>query len=619
MPRKSPLLAILLLSIAALLQPAAAAAPGKVVCDAPDCSLAQFRAFAARAAGLGATHVVISNLPKSRWQWDLDRNDPYPNWGMLQPTIFKVVVPPEFAPWLPGDYARRNLEIVRARAAVLRELGLKAVFHGIEPSWLPEGVFEAHPDWRGPRCDHPVRSRHSYYSLCVDRPEVLAIYRRAVAELCRAAPIDAFEFITNDSGGGFCWSTSLYPGANGPSWCEDRPMAERVTGFFSAIQAGAADAGIRAEVGAEYGSGVIARAEVDSVVSSLLPGQSLNGRTRDGRIDVIPVGRSWLYNVTYPVIDIPEMEEIAASLEESRDNPSSDALVSIQADEAPWTYDLIARYRAHPTRGLAARIGLIREVAAAYAGEAEADNLLEAFHETTRGVEVLSHLGCDAILGIGGVNQRWIPRPFVPFPMELKPAERAAYRPFQFQANSEEEAANLVNTQGTVFFQGYSGALLAGSSLDWVCADIGGAAARFSAAAGRSADPAKRERLALTAARLRAMVCLCRTARNAIQYQAILDRSDLHATVRQVTRYPFDGDQRLRDLQAITRREVDNTNELASLLESSRGPLLTTAPTAADEDIFLLNPDLVPQLRLKVRIMLAHERDADRIYQRRQG
>jgi len=134
---------------------------------------------------------------------------------MLMATIFKVAVPPELQAFLPADYARRNLEIIRQRGAVLRELGLKAAFSGKEPAYLPEAVFRAHPDWRGPRCEHPRRSRHAYYSLCIDRPEVLAMYRKAVAEICRVAPVELFTFLTNDSGSGICWSVSLYPGRMG--------------------------------------------------------------------------------------------------------------------------------------------------------------------------------------------------------------------------------------------------------------------------------------------------------------------------------------------------------------------------------------------------------------------
>jgi len=622
LPRRLLLAAVLAAPLPGRAQPAApATAPGpaRVVFAAPTADLDEFRAFARRAAALGATHVVISDLPKSRWQWDLDRTDPYPNWGMLASSIFKVVVPPELAPWLPADYARRNLEIVRARGAVLRELGLKAVFQGIEPAWLPEGVFEAHPDWRGPRCDQPVRSRHAYYSMCVDQPEVLAIYRRAVAELCRAAPIDTFDFVTNDSGGGFCWSASLYPGANGPTWCEHRSAADRITGFFSAIQAGAADAGIRADVSATYGSGVIAQAEVDSVVVSLKPGQMLNGRSREGNSPKVGIGSHWNYSATYPVRGVPQLEEMTEALEQCHAQPSARPIVYLQPDEAPWTYDLLERYRAHPIQGLAARIALVRAVAADFAGEAEADRLLEAFHQTSLAVDSLSRLGSDPVLCIGVVNQRWLTRPFVPFPLELTADERSTYRPFQFQANSEAEAANLMNMEGNIFFQGYSGALLASANLNYVVGNLRTAATAMADIAGRLADPAKADWLQTTAARLRAFACLCLTARNAIQYQAILDRTDYSHPVKQSTIYPLDGDQRLRELQNITRAEVDNVEELIGLLQSARHPLLLTAATPAEEDVFLLNPDLVPQLQKKVRMMLDHQLDANRLYQRRQG
>jgi len=107
---------------------------------------------------------------------------------------------------------RRILQIVKERCAILKELGMKAAFFGKEPAWLPEAVYQAHPEWRGPRCEHPRRARNTYYAPCIDQPEVLAMYRKAVAELCRQAPIETFSLLTNDSGGGICWSVSLYPG-----------------------------------------------------------------------------------------------------------------------------------------------------------------------------------------------------------------------------------------------------------------------------------------------------------------------------------------------------------------------------------------------------------------------
>jgi len=77
----------------------------KVIFGCPTSSLEDFRIFAGKAARMGATHMMISDLPKSRWQWELDRNDPYPNWGMLTSTIFKIIVPPELKGFLPADRA----------------------------------------------------------------------------------------------------------------------------------------------------------------------------------------------------------------------------------------------------------------------------------------------------------------------------------------------------------------------------------------------------------------------------------------------------------------------------------------------------------------------------------
>ena len=75
-------------------------------------NLDEFRAAAEAAAKLGVTHVYVSELPKSRWQWDMDRTDPYPNWGMMHSAIFKVVPTRELAQWVPQDYVEKNWKLL---------------------------------------------------------------------------------------------------------------------------------------------------------------------------------------------------------------------------------------------------------------------------------------------------------------------------------------------------------------------------------------------------------------------------------------------------------------------------------------------------------------------------
>lgn len=80
---------------------------------------------------------------------------------------------------------------------------------------------------------------------CVDLPPVCELYREAVKNLLERCPeIDLFRFKTTDAGSGFCWTEGLYPGKNGNATCRDCLMADRVSGFFDALEAGAADADV---------------------------------------------------------------------------------------------------------------------------------------------------------------------------------------------------------------------------------------------------------------------------------------------------------------------------------------------------------------------------------------
>ena len=59
---------------------------------------------------------------------------------------------------------------------------------------------------------------------------------------------------------------------------------------------------------------------------------------------------------------------------------------------------------------------------------------------------------------------------------------------------------------------------------------------------------------ALLQTRLRVLICFYRNVLYTSQYQDILDRADYsHAPVEQNI-YPMDGDQKLREIQIVTRR-----------------------------------------------------------------
>lgn len=81
----------------------------------------------------------------------------------------------------------------------------------------------------------------------------------------------------------------------------------------------------------------------------------------------------------------------------------------------------------------------------------------------------------------------------------------------------------------------------------------------------------------------------------------------------------MDGDQLLREIQNITRNEINNMNELFRLLESTKIILVKTALSMQEEDVYNLGPNLVEQLKKKVSIMLRHQLKVHPLYKRRQG
>ncbi|HBN84370.1 MAG TPA: hypothetical protein DDZ89_11050, partial [Clostridiales bacterium] len=70
-------------------------------------TLEDFEKDVKKAAQAGATHVMLSPLEKSRWMWEQDLTDPYPNWGMLLLSLFKIIVPDILKGYLPEGYAKR--------------------------------------------------------------------------------------------------------------------------------------------------------------------------------------------------------------------------------------------------------------------------------------------------------------------------------------------------------------------------------------------------------------------------------------------------------------------------------------------------------------------------------
>ena len=207
--------------------------------DAAD--LTRFEHMAMLSKDLGATHVAVTQgLPLSTWEMDPD--DPYPMWFVHHVSLLKIFPPSDVQPYINMKYATRVAGILHDRCEVLSKYGLKGVWNANEPAVMPEAFFTAFPELRGPRIDQPNRSRKAYFAPNVDNPEALRMYRDSMQHLLAACPnIELFNWVTTDAGSGFDWAASLYPGINGNSNYQDRPMSDRVSGFLINAQQAAED------------------------------------------------------------------------------------------------------------------------------------------------------------------------------------------------------------------------------------------------------------------------------------------------------------------------------------------------------------------------------------------
>lgn len=582
----------------------------------PADTLEEFRTAAEAAAKMGVTHVYVSELPKSRWQWEMDLSDPYPNWGMMHSAIFKVVPTPELAQWVPQDYVEKNWQLLQQRCAILKELGLKAAFKGCEPGWLPEGVYAAHPDWRGARCDHPRRSRRPYFSPCIDNPEVLAMYRSAVHKLCAATGIEVFTFLSNDSGGGICWSQGLYPGVNGPHDCRNIPFARRIVKFMDTLQQGAADAGCFAQVSI---GGSIPEFEIAAAVPSLKPGQSLGGLDATGSRAVMHLGSQdeWYFNCMHPVLGIPPVVRFTENAVAAYCNPEAERSINIFSAANGIMLRLAAFLEQHqPNTRYRAELCL-HDFAAAEAGEAHAEALLEVWHLVDTYYNAVKPIDEGGpLLLLGALNQRWLIRPLVPQPLELEEDVRREYRPFQFQANSEREAADLMDLQGARLVSGHSAAFITRNMLQIGRQALQKANAILKAIVSDFPENT-REEYTFLCHQLLVLDSVARTAQNCIAYQEVLDRSDFSQPPVETPIWHVPSDQRLLILQEVARDEIDNTHTLSGLLKQY--PLarqLAVAPSEEEEDVFLLSPRVPEQLEKKHRVMVRELQTLYRLYTR---
>jgi hypothetical protein len=632
---------------------ATAPAPRAAFAEGDARELAVFERKATLAKQLGATHVPITDgLPPAKWQFQ-PADDPYPGWFIQRPDFLKLFPPAEVQPFVDMEYGRRVAALLEERCKILRRLGLKAHWGSNLPQVMPEAFFAAYPQLRGPRVDQPNRSRVARFSMCVDQPETVRLYTEALKNLLARCPeIETFSFLTQDSGSGFCWVPALYPGVNGPSDCRERPMAERISSFLVALKDAAKQVGHDVEINLnpivprQWMTPSFSPETLDAIVHRLPPGVAVQGREGpDGRpFAGLRASDAYARGAFYPVVGlaIPDLRwlrtggvaaarrgaepaaarrlanEQAERIPEAAANPAAARrLISLRADEAVLEFNarLSEATQASAGGNAVERLAALRAFAVSEAGEAQADGLLAVWLLLDDADRRLSALDFGAMLQFGHVLNRWINRPMVPFPAELSAEEKRYYRPFLFQAKGEEQADNLIDIQAMRMYEGFGARLLFQRVIETVGPDVESALGHIRSIRDAATEPAARARWDLFGRRLEAVVCLLHTADHIVAYQAQLDRVKSLGVKPEPN--PVLGTQSSwdrTDLIDLARREIDNAVRLRRLLQSTPQPILDLAPTAEEETIMRLGPDLVAQLQRKIDLMNAHWLDYDRLF-----
>ncbi len=561
-------------------------------------SLEEFERRVKKAKELGATHVFISEVHKSRWVWEEDLSDPYPAWGMLNPSLFKIILPDELKEYYPNDYIKSNYELVKRKSEIVRNNGLKSAVYFCEPFYMPEKVFREHPEWRGPRCDHPRRSRRAYYSPCMDNPQILKFYKDATKEICKLADIDYMYLHTNDCGAGICWSEGLYAGSNGPEACKNIPQTERIKNYLNVFKEGAKEAGrnLYIETNAKIGVKALDPA-LENVWKSLDDNMAVNFKTNKGTPLSELVDLNYEFTLS-PVKCIPLAVNFLEQLERAYHSAAPILKVQFLENDFDYQEKIYKAFFKYPTDGVNDRFRLLKNVFG--------KNLTEAFNEIN---EALKHLLSTFMEGFTwiSVNQRVLTRPFVLFQNELTPDEYSYYRPYQIQAGTLEASFDLLNNQGSAFVKGYNAIWLASHLLDRTkgCLEK---AINYYRLCGES------DEILLAIDRIKLLICFINNYQNAMEFQQLVDETDFNETPIVTSKWPCEGDERLLRYEAIHRKEIDNTTLIIKLIKGREDTMLSLADKPENEDHFLLSPEIVSQLEKKIDIMQKHLLDGKRLF-----
>jgi hypothetical protein len=591
--------------------------------------LRAFESYAACAKTLADdfdVRVVINHLHRPHWEEWPDRDDPYPLYFIGSPTLRDFALHPALKTVQDAAFIRGNQRLMRAKAAILEKHGLRGAFGALEPIYLRETFLRKFPAWRGPRVDHPRRSREPLFAPCLHRPEVQEVYAEMAATLVRDCPvIDTFYIhVTNDSGAGFCHYAGAYFGPNGPEACRSAGAATAVAAFHRALLDGARRGGARSPLTLMSNAGRAWQPELIPQGAHHLPSAAKVPDTAG-----LDAGFAHAYPVRYLTDPLHVIEQTAAVPQKSCAVLSvwlCDAYSRAPADIAS-VRRLVRLIRAvwrDPARaaGPLRRLSLLEAHLAEEFGAAAAPRALEAFVALNGVFRLLADnpMRLRAYLPLyGSVSHRWLTRPLVALPETLAPAEEREVLTHVFSAFGPEGRRNLLDLHGKLAINPAGDYDQYSKGIDVVVHGLEEARGQFEAAARAVGKRAAARTLALSGKAARVLALLWRNCRNTLEFAALRDNAlvapDAHraapvdkggADLGWISAYH-------KVLYRVLRSELDVVDALVPLVRNDAERVIARAEKAINEDSLLLGPDLAAQLDRKRATMLRHWQDVLRL------
>ena len=130
---------------------------------------------------------VVSHLAAKDRRLRTDPGDPYLEYAANFPDLFHFVVPDAVQPEIDPARVEPHVALAAAEAGDPSAAGARRRrSSGASRRSCRSRLLARLPHWRGPRVDHPRRSRNPVFAPCFHQPEVQRCYREALPALVRA-------------------------------------------------------------------------------------------------------------------------------------------------------------------------------------------------------------------------------------------------------------------------------------------------------------------------------------------------------------------------------------------------------------------------------------------------